>query len=196
MEHNFFTLCLNFFIKNDYIRSVENRKLERGDESPLFFYKKMIQKKRIIELAQERIDELDNGCYLVDVSVSTKNAIFVKMDNLNHGVSIKDCISVSRNIEHNLDREVQDFELKVSSPGLDQPFMVHEQYLKNIGKTVELVTKSLSLKGELTKVSSEEVELKQIDTVKNKTTKKKETIETIHNIKMNEIKETRLVISF
>ena len=60
MEHNFFTLCFNFFIKNDYIRRVENRNLERGDESPLFFYKKMIQKKRIIELAQERIDELDN----------------------------------------------------------------------------------------------------------------------------------------
>ena len=102
----------------------------RGRKSPLFL-EKMIPKKRIIELAQERINELDNGNYLVDVSVSAKNVILVKMDNLNQGVSIKDCVSVSRNIEHNLDREKQDFELKVSSPGLDQPFMVHEQYLKN-----------------------------------------------------------------
>ena len=156
----------------------------------------MIPKKLIIELAQERINELDNGNYLVDVSVSAKNVILVKMDNLNQGVSIKDCVSVSRNIEHNLDREKQDFELKVSSPGLDQPFMVHEQYLKNVGKTINVLTEDSAYKGELTKVSSDEIELKHIEIIKNKKTKKKETIETIHHLKMNEIKETRLVISF
>ena len=156
----------------------------------------MIPKKRIIELAQERINELDNGNYLVDVSVSAKNVILVKMDNLNQGVSIKDCVSVSRNIEHNLDREKQDSELKVSSPGLDQPFMVHEQYLKNVGKTINVLTEDSAYKGELTKVSSDEIELKHIEIIKNKKTKKKETIETIHHLKMNEIKETRLVISF
>ena len=156
----------------------------------------MIPKKRIIELAQERINELDNGNYLVDVSVSAKNVILVKMDNLNQGVSIKDCVSVSRNIEHNLDREKQDFELKVSSPGLDQPFMVYEQYLKNVGKTINVLTEDSAYKGELTKVSSDEIELKHIEIIKNKKTKKKETIETIHHLKMNDIKETRLVISF
>ncbi|MDG2343244.1 MAG: ribosome assembly cofactor RimP [Flavobacteriales bacterium] len=156
----------------------------------------MISKNRIIELAQERINELDNGNYLVDVSVSAKNVILVKMDNLNQGVSIKDCVSVSRNIEHNLDREAQDFELKVSSPGLDQPFMVYEQYLKNVGKPIEVITNDSSLKGELLTVSPDEIELKQTEKVKNKTTKKKETLETIHKILMNEIKETRIVISF
>ena len=156
----------------------------------------MISKNRIIELAQERINELDNGNYLVDVSVSAKNVILVKMDNLNQGVSIKDCVSVSRNIEHNLDRETQDFELKVSSPGLDQPFMVYEQYLKNVGKSIEVITNDSSLKGELLTVSPNGIELKQTQKVKNKTTKKKETLETIHKILMNEIKETRIVISF
>ena len=156
----------------------------------------MISKNRIIELAQERINELDNGNYLVNVSVSAKNVILVKMDNLNQGVSIKDCVSVSRNIEHNLDREAQDFELKVSSPGLDQPFMVYEQYLKNIGKTIEVILNDSSLKGELLTVSPDEIELKQTEKIKNKTTKKKETLETIHKILMNDIKETRIVISF
>tara|TARA_B100001778_G_scaffold50992_1_gene38209 strand:+ start:47 stop:517 length:471 start_codon:yes stop_codon:yes gene_type:complete len=156
----------------------------------------MISKNRIIELAQERINELDNGNYLVNVSVSAKNVILVKMDNLNQGVSIKDCVSVSRNIEHNLDREAQDFELKVSSPGLDQPFMVYEQYLKNVGKTIEVILNDSSLKGELLTVSPDEIELKQTEKIKNKTTKKKETLETIHKILMNDIKETRIVISF
>ena len=44
----------------------------------------MIAKKEIIRLAQERINELDNGNYLVDVNISSKNAINVRMDNL-HG---------------------------------------------------------------------------------------------------------------
>ena len=92
----------------------------------------MISKQKVIALAQERIDELGNGNYLVEVKISSKNAISVKMDNLHSGVSIKDCVSVSRNIEHNLDRESEDFELQVSSPGLDHPFKVIEQYQKNI----------------------------------------------------------------
>ena len=100
----------------------------------------MISKEKIIKLAQERIQELDNGNYLVEVNISPKNAITVKMDNLNGGVSIKDCVSVSRNIEHNLDREIQDFELQVTSPGLDQPFKVAQQYQKNIGKKISLLT--------------------------------------------------------
>ena len=65
------------------------------------------------------------------------------MDNLNGGVSVKDCVDVSRNIEHNLDRE-KDFELQVSSPGLDQPFMVMQQYLKNIRKQVSVTTQIMS----------------------------------------------------
>ena len=76
----------------------------------------MIAKKEIIRLAQERINELDNGNYLVDVNISSKNAIKVKMDNLHGGVSVKDCVSVSRNIEHNLDRDQEDFELQVFFP--------------------------------------------------------------------------------
>ena len=100
----------------------------------------MISKEKIIKLAQERIQELDNGNYLVEVNISPKNAITVKMDNLNGGVSIKDCVSVSRNIEHNLDIEIEDFELQVTSPGLDQPFKVAQQYQKNIGKKISLLT--------------------------------------------------------
>ena len=61
----------------------------------------MVSKEKVIALAQERIKELDNGNYLVKVSISSKNVINVKMDNINGGVSIKDCVSVSRNIEHN-----------------------------------------------------------------------------------------------
>jgi ribosome maturation factor RimP len=47
---------------------------------------------------------------------------------------------MSRHIEHQFDREVEDFSLEVSSPGLTQPFKVLRQYQKNLGKVVEIVT--------------------------------------------------------
>jgi ribosome maturation factor RimP len=157
----------------------------------------MISKEKIIKLAQERIQELDNGNYLVEVNISPKNAITVKMDNLNGGVSIKDCVSVSRNIEHNLDREIQDFELQVTSPGLDQPFKVAQQYQKNIGKKISLLTvDNQSVTGELLDFSDNIVKLKEINVVKNKLTKKKEIVEEIHLFKIGQIKETKLIISF
>ena len=157
----------------------------------------MIAKKEIIRLAQERINELDNGNYLVDVNISSKNAINVKMDNLYGGVSVKDCVSVSRNIEHNLDRDQEDFELQVSSPGLDQPFMVHQQYLKNVGRNVTVTTFSEEIfSGELIKADLKEISIKEIKTEKNKLTKKKQQVETIHKISMSEVRETKLIISF
>ena len=157
----------------------------------------MISKKEVVKLAQERIKELDNGNYLVDVTISPKNSIRVKMDNLNGGVSVKDCVSVSRNIEHNLDREQEDFELQVSSPGLDQPFMVMQQYLKNIGKQVSVTTQTNeTLTGELVEASKKEISLRELKVEKNKTTKKKVQIENIHHLLMDEIRETKLIISF
>jgi ribosome maturation factor RimP len=119
------------------------------------------------------------------------------MDNLNGGVSVKDCVSVSRNIEHNLDREKEDFDLQVSSPGLDQPFVVAKQYLKNLGNQVTVTkTSNEVLNGELLKANDQEIFLKEIKIEKNKITKKKEKIETTHQLLMSEIKETKLIISF
>ena len=157
----------------------------------------MIAKKEIIRLAQERINELDNGNYLVDVNISSKNAINVRMDNLQGGVSVKDCVSVSRNIEHNLDREQEDFELQVSSPGIDQPFMVHQQYTKNVGRKVTVTTNSEEvITGELIKANNEEISIKEIKTEKNKVTNKKQQVETIHQLLMSNVRETKLIISF
>ena len=178
------------------MQRITDRKINEGTKVPSFFTH-MISKDKVIALAQERINELDNGNYLVDVIISSKNAITVKMDNFDGGVSINDCVSVSRNIEHNLDRELQDFELQVSSPGLDQPFVVKEQYIKNIGKKINIIkTDDQSIAGELISIDNDEITLKEVNIIKNSKTKKKENIENTHHIKMENIKETKLIISF
>ena len=155
----------------------------------------MISKDKVIALAQERINELDNGNYLVDVIISPKNAITVKMDNLNGGVSIKDCVSVSRNIEHNLDRSVEDFQLEVTSPGLDQPFVVDQQYVKNIGRNLQVTTHDDHIvKGELVKVNDSAISLVEHKTPKNNKSKKMIVGDTIF-IDKSKIKESKLIIS-
>ena len=50
----------------------------------------MIAKEKVIALAEERIQELNNDNYLVQVTVTNKNQIKVVIDNLHRGVSIKD----------------------------------------------------------------------------------------------------------
>ncbi len=157
----------------------------------------MINKNKIIELANQRINELDNGCYLVDVNIRSNNSIFVEIDNLENGLSIEDCVSVSRNVEHNLDRDSSDFDLQVSSPGIDQPFKVLKQYYKNIGKRVKVVLNDHgSYEGMLENVTDNDITLEWEEKQRIEGKKKKITIVEKKTISYKEIKETRIIISF
>ena len=76
--------------------------------------------------------------FLVTVKVDNNNKIIVHIDTP-EGISIDDCVRVSRELEEKLDRDREDFALEVSSPGLDSPFRVIEQYQKNVGRKINLV---------------------------------------------------------
>lgn len=157
----------------------------------------MISKKKIEELALERIDELDKGLFIVEIKVSSSNVIQVEIDAEEGNVAIEECVSVSRNIEHNLDREEQDFELQVSSAGLDKPFRVVKQYIKNVGEDVKVkLTEGGKLEGKL--VDADEthftIETTRKERIEGK--KKKETIIEQHKLAYGDVKETKIVISF
>ncbi len=77
---------------------------------------------------------------MVDVSVSADNCVSVEIDHAD-GVWIEDCVLLSRHIEANLDRDVEDYELEVGSAGIGQPFKVLRQYINHIGKEVEVLAK-------------------------------------------------------
>lgn len=157
----------------------------------------MITKKNIEKLAQDRINELDNGTFLVDIIINPGNKIIVEIDNEKGATSINDCVSVSRNIEHNLDRDEQDFELEVTSPGLNKPFKVHQQYLKNIGKEVKVIyTEHGSEEGKLISVNDNRIELETSKKQKIEGKKKKEIITETLSIPFTNIKETKIIISF
>lgn len=146
----------------------------------------MISEQKVRTLVEEKIAE--TGSYLVDVKVSTTNQIKVFIDNP-AGLSIKECVNVSRHVEGNLDREIEDYELEVSSPGLSQPFKVSQQYEKNVGRDVTVVTnEGQKLTGKLLKADAEGFEILE-------KAKKKEEPKQL-SFKYDDVKETKVVISF
>lgn len=157
----------------------------------------MIPKKRVLELVNERIEELNNGLFVVDLSISPTNVIQVELDKYEGFVSVDDCIRVSRNVEHNLDREEEDFELQVSSAGLDKGLRVFPQYKKNIGRDVKVkLNEGGSLEGELVEATEEKIVVRTSRKERIEGRKKKETIIEDHELTMDQIKETKIIISF
>jgi ribosome maturation factor RimP len=90
--------------------------------------------------------------YLVDVQVRPVNRIVVFIDSMK-GVTLDECATVSRFIESFLNREEEDFELEVSSPGLDNPLTQPWQFGKNVGRTLDVITyDGLKTSGKLTEI--------------------------------------------
>ena len=134
------------------------------------------------------------GFYLVEIKVSATNAIKVFIDNDKH-IVIADCIAVSRFIEKNLDREVEDYELEVSSPGMDQPFRVFRQYIKAIGRTVKVIEKNGTETEGILKTATEESIGVEIEAKKKNKKQEAEPAKTV-NISISNIKEIKKTITF
>ncbi len=154
----------------------------------------MIDKAKVIQLVKER---LDDKMFIVDVSVNERNVINIFIDSF-EGVTIEQCISVSRNVEHNFDREEEDFELHVSSPGLTEGFRVREQYIKYTNRNIEVQTtlSDKKLEGTLLEVNDEGIVLETSGREKVEGHKKKQLVVKKHNLKYDEITTAKPVISF
>src|SRR4030042_5837977 len=101
----------------------------------------MIEKTFIRKMVEEILkgEEL----FLVDVSVTPSRKITILVDSPK-GITIGQCALINRRVESLLDRNVEDYELVVSSPGLDSELKVIEQYHKNIGRELEVILKDQS----------------------------------------------------
>ena len=91
----------------------------------------MIKENTILDLARECCGE--EKIFPVSVNIRQGNRILVLLDG-DAGVTIDDCVRVSRFIEGRLDREKEDFELEVSSFGVGNPLVLPRQYVNNINR--------------------------------------------------------------
>jgi len=149
---------------------------------------KMIEKQDIQEIVKEFIKGTE--LFLVAVKVSSSNRIIVLADK-KEGITIDECASIHRHIENSLDRDKEDFELQVSSPGLDLPFGVIEQYYKNEGRKVEVIDNEGSkFAGKLKNITSGGFELEAEVKIKGKAKELKDI-----SFNFEQIKSTRVILT-
>lgn len=115
---------------------------------------------------KDQIETLLNQClaeredlFLIDLKISPSDDVTVIIDG-DHGVSVQDCLDVSRAIEFNMARDARDFSLQVMSAGLSEPLTMVRQFKKNIGRNLDiLLNDSSKIEGELSKVEEDKITL-------------------------------------
>ena len=169
-------------------------KSDRGPKSPILLQFSMIDKESVKNIVEKEIEGTD--IFVVNVQISVSNDITVLLDSWT-SVSIDNCVKISRAIEGTLDREAEDFALEVSSAGLDHPFMVMDQYKKNLGKDVEVIFADGGKEsGKLLSVSETGMVLETEKKVKIEGKKKKQLLVEQTEHAFDSIKSTKIEISF
>jgi ribosome maturation factor RimP len=154
----------------------------------------MIGKETIYRLVEEKLATSAN--YVVDVLVKPDNRIIVEIDN-DEAIRIDDCAELSRYLEANLDREIEDYELEVSSAGLTSPFKTLRQYKKNIGNEVELQLKSGHKQTGILQAADEKgLTLSVKRQAQPQGSKRKKNVEEEQSYTFDEIKQTRYILRF
>ncbi len=90
-----------------------------------------------VETLLEASLEEEKTLFLISLKIGSDNSIRIILDG-DQGVTLKDCMNVSRAIEHNLDREEYDFSLEVASAGVGSPLLNSRQFIKNIGRKLQV----------------------------------------------------------
>jgi len=150
----------------------------------------MKQEKLITDIS--RIVE-DHGFFVVEINTNAQGKILIFMDSLTRKVTIENCIAVSRAILKSNEEIAEKYGIEVSSPGLDHPFKVIEQYKKNIDNQVAILLKDgKKFIGKLIKVESEQVFLEETKIKKEKKKKIEEKIN--YTFSFEQIKSTKQII--
>ena len=93
-------------------------------------------KEKVETLVQEALGE-NPSLFLIDLTVGGDNSIRVLLDG-DQGVTLEACMQVSRKVEHNLDREENDFSIEVSSCGVGSSLTIPRQFKKNVSRKLEV----------------------------------------------------------
>lgn len=178
--------------------------IEGNEAVPFFFCRHPVKHKIVADNMDlttgqigQKINNLikeDSGLFLVEIKIRPTNNIKVFIDG-DQGVSIEKLVHYNRKLYKEIEESNMfpngDFSLEVSSPGLDEPLKLHRQYLKNIGRFVEVTEKEGNKKeGKLLSVSDESI---TVEEVKGQG-KKREIIQL--TILFDNIKSTKIQVKF
>ena len=158
------------------------------------FYKSMTFKDKVNQLLVAGLLEKPT-VFLTDLTVTDAFKIIVTLDG-DHGVVVQDCIDISRAIEHNLDREEQDFSLEVVSFGIGSPLKLTRQYKNNIGRLLIVKLATTTIEAELVEADDQKITLAWEAREPKKIGKGKETVQKRQEIPYSDIKEAIVTVKF
>ncbi|MCF4100194.1 ribosome assembly cofactor RimP [Gillisia sp. M10.2A] len=149
---------------------------------------------RVENLLEEAFQE-NNSLFLITLNISDQNHILIVIDGDN-GVSVNDCVMVSRKVEGSLDEDELDFSLEVTSAGATEPLKLARQYKKNIGRTLEVQTNSNKFEGNLKEVDEEGILLAWEAREPKPVGKGKITVNKEARVAFQDIVQAKVVITF
>ena len=138
---------------------------------------------------------LNESLYLIELSISVNNKVQVVVDGDN-GVSLSECMRISRVINDNFDREVEDFSLEVTTPDIAHPLKVKRQYIKNLNRILKVKTAEEELEGTLVSADEETIVLQWKAREPKLVGKGNVTVDKVVTLEYNEIKEAKVKILF
>ena len=183
-------------IRYKFLHLLPIKERMKGTDTVPFLFAPMATENQI-QFIEKAVQELlvDNpSLFLVQIKVTPTNNIKLFLDG-DEGITIEKCTRVNRSLYRLLEEEkifpADDFSLEVSSAGVGEPLLLHRQYVKNIGRSVEVKP----IEGELI-----EGELKSVDensvVVVSSTGKGKKLEVKEHSITFENIKTTTVQIKF
>lgn len=119
------------------------------------------------EQTRQFLDDIlrDTDCFVVDFKVKPTNNFKIYLDS-DTGFTLEKSMQINRALRRKAEDSGLfpdgDFSLEVSSPGIDAPLKMHRQYLRNIGRKLEVVPvveDAPGLSGRLLSVSEEGIRL-------------------------------------
>lgn len=151
-------------------------------------------KKTVAELLQVALDK-NPSLFLIDLKIGADNSIVVLLDG-DEGVTLESCVAVSRQIEHNIDREEHDFSLEVSSVGIGSELTIPRQYIKNKGRKLEVISLDDNIfKGNLTQADQESITLEWKTREPKPVGKGKVTVTKTKKLTFASIKKAKVIIN-
>jgi ribosome maturation factor RimP len=129
---------------------------------PFFFFTMAAADQiQILESFVNGLIEHEPDVFLVSLKIKPTNNIKVFLD-ADMGLPIDKCVKINRKLYKFIEESAMypegDFSLEVSSPGITEPLKMHRQYLKNIGRDVEVVFNDGSIKeGKLMEVAEADI---------------------------------------
>ena len=133
--------------------------------------------------------------FLIDLTITEAFKIIVTLDG-DHGVQLQDCIDISRAIEHNLDREEQDFSLEVASVGVGSPLKLKRQYKNNVERTLIVKLATSTIEAQLIEANDDFITLAWEAREPKKIGKGKETVQKRQEIPYPAIIEAIVTVTF